>query len=214
MDGPGYRVTQTDPGIRTRRRRRRRIAGGVAIVVALALVGTYVGVALTAPIGAAAATTHLPEAAVPDAADVALSPEGESAISIAGADAYLGKTASGIWKSSGSSAALPIASISKLITAMVVLSAKPLKTVADPGPTLVFTKADHALYDKYYLLNATIAAMPTGSSMSERDALETMLVVSACNYSEAMVDWAFACIPSEPARRRILVDNPAELYGF
>jgi D-galactarolactone isomerase len=30
----------------------------------------------------------------------------------------------------------------------------------------------------------------------------------------AMVDWAFACIAGEPARRRILVDNPAELYGF
>jgi len=27
--------------------------------------------------------------------------------------------------------------------------------------------------------------------MSERNALETMLVVSACNYSEAMADWAF-----------------------
>jgi D-alanyl-D-alanine carboxypeptidase (penicillin-binding protein 5/6) len=27
--------------------------------------------------------------------------------------------------------------------------------------------------------------------MSERDALETMLVVSACNYAEAMADWAF-----------------------
>jgi D-galactarolactone isomerase len=30
----------------------------------------------------------------------------------------------------------------------------------------------------------------------------------------AMVDWAFDCIASEPSRRRILVDNPAELYGF
>jgi hypothetical protein len=29
-----------------------------------------------------------------------------------------------------------------------------------------------------------------------------------------MVDWAFDCIASEPSRRRILVDNPAELYGF
>ena len=33
--------------------------------------------------------------------------------------------------------------------------------------------------------------MPTGSSMSEHDALETMLVVSACNYAESVADWAF-----------------------
>ena len=30
----------------------------------------------------------------------------------------------------------------------------------------------------------------------------------------AMVEWAFGCIADGPARRRILVDNPAEVYGF
>lgn len=83
-----------------------------------------------------------------------------------------------------------MASISKLITALVVLNSRPLGA-SGTGPTLTFDKADHDLYDKYYLLNATIAAMPTGSSMSEHDALEAMLVVSACNYAEAVADWAF-----------------------
>jgi D-alanyl-D-alanine carboxypeptidase (penicillin-binding protein 5/6) len=83
-----------------------------------------------------------------------------------------------------------MASISKLVTAMVVLSAKPL-SASGSGPTLTFDKTDEKLYDKYFALNATIAKMPTGSTMSERDALETMLVVSACNYAEAVADWAF-----------------------
>ncbi len=179
-----------DPPAR-RRRRRRTIASGIVIVVVLALIGGYVGVTLTAPVGAAAAAIHRPDAAVPAAAKIALPSEGESAVSVAGADDYLGPTASGVWESSGGDAALPIASISKLITTMVVLSAKPLNDASDPGPTLTFGKADHDLYDKYYLLNATIAAMPTGSSMSEHDALETMLVVSACNYAEAVAGWAF-----------------------
>ena len=30
----------------------------------------------------------------------------------------------------------------------------------------------------------------------------------------AMVEWAFGCVAGEAARRRILVDNPAEVYGF
>jgi D-alanyl-D-alanine carboxypeptidase (penicillin-binding protein 5/6) len=84
-----------------------------------------------------------------------------------------------------------MASISKLITALVVLDAKPLASADDPGPTITFGKADHALYDKYYVLGATIAAMPTGISMSEHDALETMLVPSASNYAEAIAGWAF-----------------------
>lgn len=91
----------------------------------------------------------------------------------------------------GGDDARPIASISKLITALVVLEAKPLKSATDSGPGITFSKADHALYDKYYVMGATIAAMPTGSTMSERDALETMLVPSASNYAEAIAGWAF-----------------------
>jgi D-alanyl-D-alanine carboxypeptidase (penicillin-binding protein 5/6) len=182
-----------DPQVRRRRRRRGPIAGAIVTVVVLGALGGYAGYTLTAPVGAAAATSHRPDVAVPAAAKVAISPEGESAVSVigTGVEDYLGPSASGIWMAGGGDAAKPIASISKLITAMVVLDAKPLSSASDPGPTLTFDKADHDLYDKYYVLNATIAAMPTGSSMSEHDAIETMLVVSACNYAEAVADWAF-----------------------
>jgi D-alanyl-D-alanine carboxypeptidase (penicillin-binding protein 5/6) len=115
---------------------------------------------------------------------------GEAAVSISGGDDYLGSTADGIFDSSGGNSPMPMASISKLVTAMVILNSKPLGA-SGTGPTIIWTKAQHDLYDKYYLLNATIAAMPTGSAMSEHDALETMLVVSACNYAEALADWAF-----------------------
>jgi D-alanyl-D-alanine carboxypeptidase (penicillin-binding protein 5/6) len=179
-----------DPTVRARRRKGGRIVALVLVAAIVAAIAVYVPLALNAPVGVAAATTHLPPVA-PGAAAKLVFPEGEeSAISVAGADEYLGAGASGILASSGGDGAVPMASISKLITAMVILSKKPL-TTSSPGPSITFSKADHALYDKYYLLNATIAAMPTGSSMSEHDAIETMLVVSACNYSEAMADWAF-----------------------
>jgi D-alanyl-D-alanine carboxypeptidase (penicillin-binding protein 5/6) len=83
-----------------------------------------------------------------------------------------------------------MASITKVITALVVLDAKPLGS-SGKGATITWTPADAKLYDKYYLLNATIAAMKSGSTMSEYDALQTMLVASACNYAEAVSDWAF-----------------------
>jgi len=179
-----------DPTTRARRRKRARIIALAVVGVIVAATATYVPLALNAPVGAAAATTHRPDVAPGAAAALALPPEGQSAISVSGADVYLGPNASGILASSGGDGAAPIASISKLITAMVILNAKPLSGSA-AGPTITFSKADHALYDKYYVLNATIAPMPTGTSMSERNALETMLVVSACNYAEAMSGWAF-----------------------
>lgn len=179
------------PAVRGRRRRRGRIIALVVVCAIVAAIAVYVPLVLTAPVGAAASTAHRPDVAPPAAAPLVMPPDGESAISVSGADEYLGADASSILASQGGNAAVPIASISKLITAMVVLDAKPLSGAADPGPTLTFDKADHALYDKYYLLNATIAAMPTGTTMSEHDAIETMLVVSACNYAEAVSTWAF-----------------------
>ena len=179
-----------DPARRRRRRRTGRIAGIVAAVVVVALVVAYAAFALTAPVGAAAATFHSPDITAPAAATIALPQEGESAVSIAGADAWLGPKADGIYASHGGDAALPMASISKLITAMVVLQARPLGP-SGRGPTITFTKTDESYYDKFFALNATIAAMPTGSRMTEYDALETMLVVSACNYAEVMALWAY-----------------------
>jgi D-alanyl-D-alanine carboxypeptidase (penicillin-binding protein 5/6) len=174
-----------------KRRRWRRLVGGlIAVVLVIAVVATYVCLTLTAPVGAAAATIHRPDFSSPAAAAIALPTDGEAAVSVAGGDAYLGTTADGVFASSGGNYAKPMASISKLITAMVILNARPLGA-SGKGPTITWSKDDHALYDKYYLLNATIAAMPTNSTMSEHDAIETMLVVSACNYAEAMADWAF-----------------------
>ncbi|HXR43931.1 MAG TPA: D-alanyl-D-alanine carboxypeptidase, partial [Pseudolysinimonas sp.] len=173
------------------RRRRGRIIGIVVAVVILALAGGYIAYTQTAPVGTAVAASTPPAVAVPAPAAIPMSPEGESAVSVSGADEYLGAAADGIWHASGPDAAVPMASISKLITAMVILDAKPLSNADDAGPTIAFDKADHDLYDKYYVLNATIAPMPTGSTMSEHDAIAAMLVVSACNYAEAVSNWAF-----------------------
>lgn len=187
---PATAPTPEDPAKRRRRRRTRRIVGIVAAGLVVALVATYSALALTAPVGAAAASIHRPDVDVPAAVALAMPQEGETAVSISGAGAYLGPKADGIFASKGGNGQLPMASISKLITALIVLQARPLGA-SGKGPTITFGKADHALYDKYFALNATIAAMPLNSSMSEYDALETMLVVSACNYAEAIATWAY-----------------------
>jgi len=179
---------EVDPDLRRRRRRRGLLIGGIITVVVLGLTGGYVGWALNAPIGAATSTTELPEVTPPSAASLVMSPEGASAISVAGGEEYLPPEAAGTWATAGGDDVRPIASISKLITALVILSKKPLASADDPGPDITFSKADHALYDKYYVLGATIAPMPTGITMTEHEA---MLIPSASNYAEAMAIWAF-----------------------
>ncbi|MHC9046395.1 D-alanyl-D-alanine carboxypeptidase family protein [Microbacterium saperdae] len=174
------------PEVRRARRRRGLIITAACLVLLLAASGGYVGWALTAPVDPPEVTTQTPQVPAVEAATVATASEGASAISISGADAYLGEGASGIWSSSGTGDPRPIASITKLITALVILDAVPLASAEDPGPTITFTKSDHDLYDRYYVQGATIAPMPTGTSMSLHDALAAMLIPSASNYAEAL----------------------------
>ncbi|TQJ31132.1 D-alanyl-D-alanine carboxypeptidase family protein [Microbacterium sp. SLBN-146] len=186
--------TERDSDEVRRRRRRRRIGliiTAIVLVVLIAVPAGYAAWALTAPLASPIETSQAPRVPPGEPVALRLPSEGASAISVAGADEYLGPDAAGIWASSGGDEARPIASISKLITALVVLDAKPLAGVDDPGPTITFSEADHDLYDTYYVQGATIAAMPAGSSMSLHDALATMLIPSASNYAEAVSTWAF-----------------------
>ncbi len=174
------------PEVRRARRRRGLIVTAVCLVLLLAACGGYIGWALTAPVAAPEVSTQTPQVPAVEAAVAVVPPANASAISISGADAYLGEGASGIWSSSGTGDPRPIASITKLITAMVILDTVPLASADDPGPTITFTKADHDLYDRYYVQGATIAPMPTGTAMSLHDALAAMLIPSASNYAEAL----------------------------
>lgn len=191
---PDRRARATDPEERRRRRRRRRrglIAAAVVVTVVAAGAGGYVGWALTAPVDDPVAISRVPAVPTPAPVALAVPTDGVVALSVSGADDYLGPEAAGIWLATGADEPVPMASITKLITALAVLDAHPLTTVADAGPTLTFDREDHRLYDKYYVMGATIAAMPIGSSMSQRDALATMLIPSASNYAEAVAGWAF-----------------------
>jgi D-alanyl-D-alanine carboxypeptidase (penicillin-binding protein 5/6) len=174
-----------------RRRRRRRITALVVVLVVVAAIGTYVPMTLLAPVEAATASTSAHAVTSPATAGFALPGGTESAASITGGADFEKLTGSKeLLPTSGPNNPLPMASISKLITALVILDAKPLAS-GQPGPTIVFSKDDSKLYDKYYVLDASVAKMDSGSTLSEHDALEVMLVASACNYAEALSTWAF-----------------------
>ncbi len=174
-----------------RGRRRRRIAGGVVALVIVAAFGTYIPLTLLAPLPEATLTLAPLEVPPGPAAVVALPTTGSAAVSISGAEAFAALAAQdGILASTGGTDPLPIASITKLVTAMVILDAKPL-VPGDEGPTVTFSEADSDLYDDYYVQQATVQPMRAGSSMSQHDALELMLVASASNYADALSTWAF-----------------------
>lgn len=85
---------------------------------------------------------------------------------------------------------VPIASITKVVTALVVLDEKPLHT-GQTGPTITFTESDATLYNKYFAMQGTVARSEAGMQLSQYEIMQAMLVASANNYSDTLVIWAF-----------------------
>ncbi|HEU4849859.1 MAG TPA: D-alanyl-D-alanine carboxypeptidase, partial [Terrimesophilobacter sp.] len=173
-----------------RRKKRRWIAAGAGTLVVAVAGASYLGVVLSAPLPLTAAVMN-PIVIEPGAvAEVTMPDVGAGAVSVTGAEEFAGTVGADGILAASDDAPRPIASITKIITALVVLESKPLGP-DDAGPTLTFSKADSDLYDKYYVLGAVIQPMKAGSTMSLRDALQLMLVTSATNYAEAVSTWAF-----------------------
>lgn len=155
------------------------MGAAAAIVLAIAF---YLPITLLAPIGTADAAPVSHPVPTTVAPTFSMPPYGASAISAVG---FGGLLAQG-----GSTKPLPIASITKIITTLVVLQQKPLKTGQD-GPGILFTAEDQAILKAYAARDGEVYPISVGTTMSESDVIKVALVASANNYARALADWAY-----------------------
>ncbi|MET4780297.1 D-alanyl-D-alanine carboxypeptidase [Glaciihabitans sp. UYNi722] len=170
-----------------RRQKIRRISAIVAGSIVIVALGIYLPLTLLAPLNPAQAEVSGYSSPTRVAASLSWPGYGASAISAVGFPETLA--------SNGTAGPLPIASISKIVTVLVALEAKPL-AVGEPGPTVTFSAADSTLFAKYTAMNGTAKPMKTGSTLSELDLLRVVLVASANNYADALATWAYGNQPA------------------
>ena len=161
--------------------RRRRLAVASVLLVVLGGVG-YVGATTLAPVPESAATIVQPAALTQPAAALVWPTFGESSIGAVGFP--------GVLASSGEQGTVPIASITKMVTALVILDAKPLGAGED-GPAITFTDADVDIYYEVIAENGSVAPVVAGMELTQRQAFEAMLLPSANNYAASLAVWAF-----------------------
>ena len=161
--------------------RRRRVVA-LVVVIAVVVAGLYAAMTLLAPLRGVSAKVLTP--AIPATAAAQLSWPGYGASAV-GAVGYPQATAS-----AGRTDAVPMASISKVVTALVVLQAKPLNA-GEAGPTITMTSADVALRAHYLALDGEVAPVAAGQTFSELDMLKIALIKSANNYAASLANWAF-----------------------
>ena len=93
-------------------------------------------------------------------------------------------------KSAGDTKPQSIASITKIITCLVVLQKMPI-TGNDVGPVITFSADDVALKAKYDALQGETKPIIAGRTITERDLMSVALIASANNYAAALANWAY-----------------------
>lgn len=84
----------------------------------------------------------------------------------------------------------PIASTAKMVTALMVLQKKPLQS-GQTGPDITFTANDEAIYRAYIAKGGSVYPVTAGETISERQALDALLVMSANNIADLLAVWAY-----------------------
>lgn len=98
--------------------------------------------------------------------------------------AAVGAAEVGVVADSGATKPVPIASVAKAMTALVVIESLPLDTTA-PGPPTVVTQRDVDLYNAEKAEQST-AAVTAGEQLTERQLLEGLLIPSANNFADIL----------------------------
>lgn len=85
-------------------------------------------------------------------------------------------------------AVLPLASVAKLMTALIVLKDHPLAP-GEQGPLLSVSASDAATYAAEVAADDSVVKVEAGEQLSEFQALEALLVPSADNMADILATW-------------------------
>lgn len=171
----------------TRRARRAR-RGRVALFSALGVVvvtAAYTVLAALAPLPSAAEAAPASATIRPAAVQPTFPAWGSAAVGMVGKNGLLVKN--------GSMASAPIASMTKTITALVLLDKHPIATGED-GPTITFTSADVDILHEVWAQDGSWAPVQAGEQLTEKQALTAMLLPSANNYAISLAIWGFGSV--------------------
>ncbi len=166
---------------------RRSLLRGTVIgptLIVLAVVAAYAAVTLLWPLTAVMPTAQSVDVAplTASAAAPAWPAEGSAAVAV---DGFESTSPEGTLTSTTDAA--PLASITKLVTALMVLDRQPL-ALGETGPEYAFTSRDRSTYWNYRGRGESALDVPVGGSLTEYQMLQGLLIGSANNYAARLAD--------------------------
>jgi serine-type D-Ala-D-Ala carboxypeptidase (penicillin-binding protein 5/6) len=116
---------------------------------------------------------------VPGSLNIPWPSQGEAALAVQG---------EGLMGQSGGNTPLPIASLTKMMTAYLVLKAHPL-TEGQDGPTLTVSQQDVQSYQQDVAQGDSVAKVAVGEKLTEYQLLEALLLPSGDNIATMLGNW-------------------------
>ncbi|MFE9654458.1 D-alanyl-D-alanine carboxypeptidase family protein [Micromonospora sp. NPDC006431] len=175
------------PANQGRRRGHRLLISGLLtlLLAATALVAVS---PLRRPLPAPTITRTLPASTIipGEAPKVPWPKTGQAALSVEGV---------GSLGTSGGRKPVPIASVTKVMTAYVILTEHPLDR-GEQGPKLTVTAQQAAAYPKEQARGESLVSVVAGAVFTERQALQALLLPSANNMARILAAWDAGSIPA------------------
>jgi D-alanyl-D-alanine carboxypeptidase (penicillin-binding protein 5/6) len=116
--------------------------------------------------------------------------KGSAAVSVA----HLGFSAT-----SGNEQPIPAASVTKVMTALIVLEDKPLKK-DEAGPSITLTDVDVQVYRAGVANQESVVPVQAGEQLTEFQALEGLLLPSANNLAQTLARWDLGSVEAFVAK--------------
>jgi D-alanyl-D-alanine carboxypeptidase (penicillin-binding protein 5/6) len=185
----GRRARRKATKSRRRRRRWRVIVPIIVVILLLAGAGAYAALRLRQPVPAPAVTSVLAQSVdVPSSRPVPppYPTTGQGAVSI---------PSIGVEEASVGEKPVPVASLTKLMTAYIVLHDHPL-AVDQAGPSVTATQADVLDFEIDAVSDDSNAQVMLGEQITEQQLLGGLLVHSADNYADLLARWDAGSIPA------------------
>jgi D-alanyl-D-alanine carboxypeptidase (penicillin-binding protein 5/6) len=156
-------------------------------------------------------TFHPPVTVQPTPVTVRNGPLGTIAWPASGVSAA-GISGIGVLPGPGASQPVPIASVAKVMTAYIILRDHPLGA-GEPGPAIVVQPGEAAAYPAQARNGDSLVPVAAGEQLTERQALEALLLPSADNMAWILARWdagsqaAFTAQMNTAARRLGMTDT-------
>lgn len=168
-----------------RNTRQRRAKRRPYVTIVATILSIYVISVLLWPIHAVQATPVTIKEHAATTPIIEWPPYGQSAI---GTGDY------GVLATHGEQTAVPMASITKIVTALVVLDKKPIAKDKTEGSSITFTANDAARYNQYLAQDGSVAPVTVGARVTQQQIMQGMLISSANNYADTLAIWAYGSI--------------------